>query len=474
MLRYNFPAAGLTDDALRTLILLVLATGRRRAPTPLRPDGAQLRAAQSPQMPKISMVWLTSEKPCSRATSAAHVSTSAARDLDRGAARPAHQVMVVVRPSSAGTPIRRCRCAACRRGRRPPWLQGAVHGGQSDVLAAPAQFVVQFLRRAELVDVVEERGDRRALPGRANDRCRVTVFGSAVLGGVRDGVQHDVGQMVVDEAVEHLAAGCVRRDHARGLEDAQVLADQWLRHASASTSSCTQRGDSRSCSTIAMRTGAASARRMSPAVSRTSRGGRSGNGAPARGRADSTGLAVGTLPAKLETVFIMAPDTCTITHVNGSRDADARYRGDTPCCRSDARAPGIVVGCVPPTMCSTVASVIDTVVNLAKRRGLVYQSGEIYGGTKSAWDYGPLGVELKENIKRQWWRVGGHRPRRRRRPGQLDHPAARGVGGLRSRRGVQRPARRVPELPQASPPGPHAGGVRGEEGRCDDPDDRCR
>ena len=51
-----------------------------------------------------------------------------------------------------------------------------------------------------------------------------------------------------------------------------------------------------------------------------------------------------------------------------------------------------------------MASVIDTVVNLAKRRGFVYPSGEIYGGTKSAWDYGPLGVELKENIKRQWWR----------------------------------------------------------------------
>jgi glycyl-tRNA synthetase len=51
-----------------------------------------------------------------------------------------------------------------------------------------------------------------------------------------------------------------------------------------------------------------------------------------------------------------------------------------------------------------VASIIDTVANLAKRRGLVFQSGEIYGGTKSAWDYGPLGVELKENIKRQWWR----------------------------------------------------------------------
>jgi glycyl-tRNA synthetase len=48
---------------------------------------------------------------------------------------------------------------------------------------------------------------------------------------------------------------------------------------------------------------------------------------------------------------------------------------------------------------------IDSVISLAKRRGFVYQCGEIYGGTKSAWDYGPLGVELKDNIKRQWWRT---------------------------------------------------------------------
>ena len=47
---------------------------------------------------------------------------------------------------------------------------------------------------------------------------------------------------------------------------------------------------------------------------------------------------------------------------------------------------------------------LDAVVSLAKRRGFVFPSGEIYGGTRSAWDYGPLGVELKENIKRQWWR----------------------------------------------------------------------
>ena len=47
----------------------------------------------------------------------------------------------------------------------------------------------------------------------------------------------------------------------------------------------------------------------------------------------------------------------------------------------------------------------DAVVNLAKRRGFVYPSSEIYGGTRSAWDYGPLGVELKENVRRQWWKT---------------------------------------------------------------------
>jgi len=46
----------------------------------------------------------------------------------------------------------------------------------------------------------------------------------------------------------------------------------------------------------------------------------------------------------------------------------------------------------------------DAVVNLSKRRGFVFPSSEIYGGTRSAWDYGPLGVELKENIRRQWWK----------------------------------------------------------------------
>jgi glycyl-tRNA synthetase len=47
---------------------------------------------------------------------------------------------------------------------------------------------------------------------------------------------------------------------------------------------------------------------------------------------------------------------------------------------------------------------MDTIVNLCKRRGFVLPNSEIYGGLRSSWDYGPLGVELKNNVKRAWWR----------------------------------------------------------------------
>src|SRR5262249_22659550 len=47
---------------------------------------------------------------------------------------------------------------------------------------------------------------------------------------------------------------------------------------------------------------------------------------------------------------------------------------------------------------------LDTIVSLSKRRGFVYPSSEIYGGLRASWDYGPLGVEMKNNIKRQWWK----------------------------------------------------------------------
>ncbi len=51
---------------------------------------------------------------------------------------------------------------------------------------------------------------------------------------------------------------------------------------------------------------------------------------------------------------------------------------------------------------------MDKLVSLCKRRGFVFQSSEIYGGTGSVWDYGPLGVELKNNIKQAWWRAMVH------------------------------------------------------------------
>ena len=107
---------------------------------------------------------------------------------------------------------------------------------------------------------------------------------------------------------------------------------------------------------------------------------------------------------------------------------------------------------------AATSDVLDNVVSLCKRRGFVFPCGEIYGGTRSAWDYGPLGVELKENIKRQWWRsmvtarddvVG------------LDSCVilpTQDLGGLRPPRDVHRPADRVPVLPQAVPRRPPAGG----------------
>ena len=175
-----------------------------------------------------------------------------------------------------------------------------------------------------------------------------------------------------------------------------------------------------------MRTGAASARSRSPAVSRTSRGGRSGNGGVVAGR-----------------VVVLLADVV--------RQSGNRFHYGA---RIHAR-PRMSTLRVPSLGCSPVASIIDTVANLAKRRGLVFQSGEIYGGTKSAWDYGPLGVELKENIKRQWWRsvvtsrddvVGLD---------SVDHPAARSVGGLRPRRGVPRPAGRVADHATSGTGRPH-------------------
>ena len=51
---------------------------------------------------------------------------------------------------------------------------------------------------------------------------------------------------------------------------------------------------------------------------------------------------------------------------------------------------------------------MDKIVSLAKRRGFIFPGSEIYGGLANAWDYGPLGVEMKNNIKRRWWQIFVH------------------------------------------------------------------
>src|SRR5205809_5337875 len=52
----------------------------------------------------------------------------------------------------------------------------------------------------------------------------------------------------------------------------------------------------------------------------------------------------------------------------------------------------------------TDAQRMEKIVSLCKRRGFIFQSSEIYGGLNGLWDYGPLGVELKANLKNYWWR----------------------------------------------------------------------
>jgi glycyl-tRNA synthetase len=59
-------------------------------------------------------------------------------------------------------------------------------------------------------------------------------------------------------------------------------------------------------------------------------------------------------------------------------------------------------------MASPSPDLMSTMVGLCKRRGFIFQSSEIYGGLNSCWDYGPLGVELKRNVKEAWWRAMVH------------------------------------------------------------------
>ena len=58
-----------------------------------------------------------------------------------------------------------------------------------------------------------------------------------------------------------------------------------------------------------------------------------------------------------------------------------------------------------PNAVAPAVAELETIVSLSKRRGFIFPSSEIYGGINAVWDYGPLGVELKNNVKRAWWRA---------------------------------------------------------------------
>jgi glycyl-tRNA synthetase len=85
---------------------------------------------------------------------------------------------------------------------------------------------------------------------------------------------------------------------------------------------------------------------------------------------------------------------------------DGRSPGaDAPGHATHHARPQPAVGREPGVNPMAPKSTLDNVISLAKRRGFVFQAGEIYGGSRSAWDYGPLGAELKENIKHEWWQT---------------------------------------------------------------------
>ena len=77
---------------------------------------------------------------------------------------------------------------------------------------------------------------------------------------------------------------------------------------------------------------------------------------------------------------------------------------------------------------------MDKIVALAKSRGFVYPGSEIYGGLANTWDYGNLGVELKNNVKRAWWQKFIRGESVQCRCGLCDSDESADMGGFRTSR----------------------------------------
>ena len=94
---------------------------------------------------------------------------------------------------------------------------------------------------------------------------------------------------------------------------------------------------------------------------------------------------------------------------------------------------------------------MDTLVNLCKNRGFVYAGSEIYGGLANTWDYGPLGVELKNNIKRAWWKKFIQENPYNVGPGCRHPDEPPDLGGLRPSGRLFRSSDGLPRMPRALP-----------------------
>src|SRR5699024_958106 len=291
-------------------------------------------------------------------------------------------------------------------------LQGAVDGREADGVAALPELGVQVLGGAEALGLVEQRGDRTALTRRADpDRPLRRRHRRSLLSGMAHRGLDDTQEVVVDQFVVDLPPPTPCRHDVRGLEDAEVLTDQRLGHAE-----CVDE--------------LVDAPRTLPQLQHDPDAQRRGQGPEELAGRGQHGVGRERDGGDIGAVLVEAGHV--LRRCRRLRPGSGRRRVAS-CRRCSFRAPrdGAVAGRDPqypsragrtgypgsryphrrsdsprenPSVASN-ASVIDTVVNLCKRRGLVYQSGEIYGGTRSAWDYGPLGVELKDNIKRQWWRT---------------------------------------------------------------------
>ncbi len=97
------------------------------------------------------------------------------------------------------------------------------------------------------------------------------------------------------------------------------------------------------------------------------------------------------------------------------------------------------------------AQTMEQIVSLAKRRGFIFPGSDVYGGLQGTYDYGPLGIELKNNLKRAWWHVQRLRTRRHGRHRRIDLDEQTRVALFGTRGNLCRSDGRLPQLQRPLP-----------------------